>query len=222
VRQREPNWSTVNPARVSVPGATGPDVAPALQHGDADGAAWRPAEADTSIRPGWFHHPAEDARVKTATRLFDIYCRSVGRNSKLLLNVPPTREGRLHPVDVERLMAFRDLRQAAFGEDLARGARLIWERTGTNTARAEVEFTRPIASGAVRLEEEIEDGQAVARYVVQGAADGDWTELSRGTTIGYAKIDRFATAVTVRRIRVVIEDAVRPPEPVRIKVYAAR
>ena len=218
----EPNWSTVNPARVLVPGATGPDVAPALQRGDADGTVWRPAEADTSIRPGWFHHPAEDARVKTADRLFDVYCRSVGRNSKLLLNVPPTREGRLHPTDVTRLMAFRDLRQAAFGEDLARGARLIWERTGTHTARAEVELPRPIAAGAVRLEEEIEDGQAVARYVVQGAADGDWKEISRGTTIGYAKIDRLAAPVTVRRIRVVIEEAVAPVEPVRLKIYPPR
>jgi len=218
----EPNWSTVNPSRVLVPGATGPDVAPALQRGDADGTVWRPAEADTSIRPGWFHHPAEDARVKTADRLFDVYCRSVGRNSKLLLNVPPTREGRLHPTDVTRLMAFRDLRQAAFGEDLARGARLIWERTGTHTARAEVELPRPIAAGAVRLEEEIEDGQAVARYVVQGAADGDWKEISRGTTIGYAKIDRLAAPVTVRRIRVVIEEAVAPVEPVRLKIYPPR
>ena len=218
----EPNWSTVNPSRVLVPGATGPDVAPALQRGDADGTVWRPAEADTSIRPGWFHHPAEDARVKTADRLFDVYCRSVGRNSKLLLNVPPTREGRLHPTDVTRLMAFRDLRQAAFGEDLARGARLIWERTGTHTARAEVELPRPIAAGAVRLEEEIEDGQAVARYVVQGAADGDWKEISRGTTIGYAKIDRLAVPVTVRRIRVVIEEAVAPVEPVRLKIYPPR
>jgi len=218
----EPNWSTVNPARVLVPGATGPDVAPALQRGDADGTVWRPAEADTSIRPGWFHHPAEDARVKTADRLFDVYCRSVGRNSKLLLNVPPTREGRLHPTDVTRLMAFRDLRQAAFGEDLARGARLIWERTGTHTARAEVELPRPIAAGAVRLEEEIEDGQAVARYVVQGAADGDWKEISRGTTIGYAKIDRLAVPVTVRRIRVVIEEAVAPVEPVRLEIYPPR
>jgi alpha-L-fucosidase len=51
---------------------------------------WRPAEADTSIRPGWFYHPAEDDRVRTSEELFDLYLSSVGRNSKLLLNVPPT------------------------------------------------------------------------------------------------------------------------------------
>jgi alpha-L-fucosidase len=218
----EPNWSSVNPARVTVPGATGPDVVPALQRGDPDGSVWRPAEADTSIRPGWFHHPAEDSRAKTAERLFDIYCRSVGRNSKLLLNVPPTRDGRLHPTDVARLTAFRDLRQAAFGDDLVRNARVIWERTGTNTATAEVVWDQAHAIGAVRLEEDIAHGQAVARYAVQGAADGEWREISRGTTIGHAKIDRLATPVTVRRVRVVIEDALAPAEPVRLKIYPAR
>ena len=125
----EPNWSTVDPARVPAPGVSGPGVIDALQHGDRDGTVWRPAEADTSIRPGWFHHPAEDARVKSADRLFDIYCHSVGRNSKLLLNVPPTRDGVLHPNDIASLMAFRDLRAARFAEVAqthSRPRRALW------------------------------------------------------------------------------------------------
>ena len=87
----DPNWATVDPAAVAFPGASGPGVTAALQHGSADGTAWRPAEADTSIRPGWFHHPAEDERVRTVEQLVDLYFQSVGRNAKLLLNVPPTR-----------------------------------------------------------------------------------------------------------------------------------
>ncbi len=58
----DPNWSTVDPRVVTYPGVSGPGVSAALQHGDPEGSAWRPAEADTSIRPGWFHHPAEDTR----------------------------------------------------------------------------------------------------------------------------------------------------------------
>src|SRR4029079_8844613 len=95
----EPNWSSVDPTIVTVPGMPGANIINALQHGQEDGTVWRPAECDVSIRPGWFHHAAEDARVKTADTLMNLYFRSVGRNAKLLLNVPPTKDGLLHPTD---------------------------------------------------------------------------------------------------------------------------
>ena len=182
----EPNWSTVDPARVAAPGVSGPGVIDALQHGDRDGTVWRPAEADTSIRPGWFHHPAEDARVKSADRLFDIYCRSVGRNSKLLLNVPPTRDGVLHPNDVASLMAFRDLRAARFVE------------VGEPTRGLDVRLAKPVQISGVRLEEDIEHGQSVARFSVLGEESTGWRELARGATIGYARIERFTPSPSAR------------------------
>ena len=73
-----------------------------------DDALWRPAEVDVSIRPGWFYHPAENDCVRTVENLVDLFFTSVGRNGKLLLNVPPTRDGLLHSTDVARLAAFRD------------------------------------------------------------------------------------------------------------------
>src|SRR5260221_3671197 len=112
----DPNWSTVDPAAVPYPGASGDAVTRALQHGDPAGAVWRPGETDTSIRPGWFYHPAEDGRVKPLEQLVELYFTSVGRNSKLLLNVPPTREGRLHPIDVARLVGMRERLTALFHE----------------------------------------------------------------------------------------------------------
>ena len=45
----------------------------------------------------------EDAKVKSADTLLETYFTSVGRNSKLLLNVPPTRAGLLHETDVAQL-----------------------------------------------------------------------------------------------------------------------
>ena len=55
----------VDPAIVPVPGLSGAAVTRMLQHGDPTGSVWRPGETDVSIRPGWFHHPAEDARVNS-------------------------------------------------------------------------------------------------------------------------------------------------------------
>ena len=215
----EPNWSTMDPAAVPFPGAPGQAVIRALQNGDPAGSVWRPAEADTSIRPGWFHHPAEDGRVKSADRLVDIYCQSVGRNSKLLLNVPPTRDGVIHPNDEARLMEFAAKRSALFGTDAARGKSVRWRRTGPATAEAELDLGRTVTAAAVRLEEDITRGQAIARYRLESAEADDWRPLARGTTIGYAKIERFQPAA-LRKVRVVIDEAVAPPERIAIKVFA--
>jgi alpha-L-fucosidase len=214
----EPNWSTVDPARVTAPGVSGPGVTDALQHGDRNGTVWRPAEADTSIRPGWFHHPAEDARVKSAERLFDIYCQSVGRNSKLLLNVPPTRDGLLHPNDVASLMAFRDLRAARFVEVAGR-ERSSWTNVAAG-GQLEVRLAKPVRIAGVRLDEDIERGQAIARFSVLGEMDRAWRELARGTTVGYARIERV-TPVTIGAVRVTVEEAIAPVERLTLRIFAA-
>jgi alpha-L-fucosidase len=213
----DPNWSTVNPSRVPYPGADGPHIISALQHGDRDGTVWRPAEADTSIRPGWFYHPAQDDRVRTAENLVQLYIESVGRNAKLLLNVPPTRAGLLHDVDVARLAAMRQRLESLFAADLAVTATAELH-VQDGMATVDVRLGAPARVGLARLAEEITHGQRVARYTLSGSVGGDWRVLSRGTTIGYAKIDRFDPA-TVSRVRLTVEDAVETPGPIGISLF---
>ena len=64
---------------------------------------WYPAEVDVSIRKGWFWSKNEDRTVKSARRLFKLYLGSVGNNCTLLLNVPPTNKGVIHPRDARAL-----------------------------------------------------------------------------------------------------------------------
>lgn len=215
----DPNWSTVDPGVVTYPGADGPGVIASLQHGDAGGTVWRPAEVDVSIRPGWFHHAAEDARVRSVENLVALYETSVGRNGKLLLNVPPTRTGQIHDIDVARLTSFRQQLDTTFATDVARGASASWRATGERVAELELRFSRPVAISCARLEEPIARGQRVARYSLHGANDSEWRELSRGTTIGYTKLDRFSSA-TVSRVRLRIEEAIDVPERVAVSLYA--
>jgi alpha-L-fucosidase len=214
----DPNWSAVDPAIVKVPGMSGPHIIRALQHGDPMGTVWRPAEADTSIRPGWFYHPAEDGKVKSVDRLMEIYVRSVGRNSKLLLNVPPTPAGLLHDTDLARLREFADRRRRLFEEDLAARQTVSWARTGPTARVAELELDRPRSVSATRLEESIDRGQSVGRYVLSGSTGGDWQVLSSGTTIGLARIDRFSPTM-VRRVRLEIEEVVGLAGAVEIRLY---
>jgi len=214
----EPNWSPVNPDAVPFPGATGPGVTAALQHGDPDGAIWRPAEADVSIRPGWFYHPAQDVRVKSVDRLVDLYFTSVGRNSKLLLNVPPTPAGRLHETDVARLLAMRARLDAEFAEDAAAGRPRSWQPAGALTGTASVELGRPVRASVVRIEESIESGQVVARHRLEGRTAQGWQALARGTTIGYARLHRFEP-VELSAVRVTVDEAVGTPGSLRVVVY---
>ena len=198
----DPNWSTVDPDVVAFPGQAGDQAREMLQHGDPHGTVWRPGECDVSIRPGWFHHPSEDDRVKSVDELVQLYFTSVGRNSKLLLNVPPTREGILPPVDVHRLRGMRERLDALFSRDrfpdLARGRKAV--------------------VSVARLREDIAEGQAVSKYSLEGRVGEKWQLLSRGTTIGYQKLDRFAP-VELEAVRLNIEESVGAPGGVKVALY---
>ena len=214
------SWSTMDPAAVPYPGADGPGIVAALQTGDPNGSVWRPGETDVSIRPGWFYHPAEDDKVKTVEQLADIYFTSVGRNSKLLLNVPPTRAGLLHETDVGRLSGMRSTVAARFGEEVTRGRERRW-RTTEQGAVCEIAFARAATVVLADLREEIEVGQVVSRYVLEGATDpnrASWRELTRGTTIGYRKLDRFAPA-SVYGLRLTVETVAPLQRRVQIRLH---
>jgi alpha-L-fucosidase len=216
----DPNWSTVRPELVPYPGVSGPGVIEALQHGNRDGTVWRPGETDVSIRPGWFYHPAEDEKVRSVENLAELYFTSVGRNSKLLLNVPPTRDGLLHQTDVERLTGMRQRLDQLFGGE-TREWRALSLRPESGGFVAEADLGRSASLSLVRLEEDIRAGQAVAEYELTGSSGGEWMPLSTGTTIGYAKLDRFP-AVTVRRIRLKVLDSLRVPGAIRVGMFGER
>jgi alpha-L-fucosidase len=218
----DPNWSTVDPSVVTFPGATGPKVIPMLQHGDPDGTAWRPGETDVSIRPGWFYHPAEDARVKSVDDLVSLYFSSVGRNSKLLLNVPPTRDGQLHDVDVSRLTGMRAALDRMRASEVTTGARVSRAPQGPPALPPGVmiELRRDATVTVAELREDIAHGQSVARYRLEHrpSADGPWQPFVIANTIGHCKLDRF-DPVTVRAVRLTILDALIWPRPVTVRLY---
>jgi alpha-L-fucosidase len=213
----ETNWSMVDPALITRPGMSGDAVMRQLQEGDADGTVWRPGETDVSIRPGWFWRPAEDGSVRDADDLLGLYFSSVGRNSKLLLNVPPTTAGRLAEVDVAALAAMRSRLTDTFGDPVP-GSALGWRATGARTGEALLEGIapgRPLA--VVDLREEISTGQRVARHVVECLTPSGWQVIAAGTTIGYRRLHRVAsTAGSALRVRV---ETIDQPLPIAVRLY---
>lgn len=199
----DPCWSMVNPATVPYPGASGDEVIDMLQHGDPAGTVWRPGEADVSIRPGWFWHPAQDAEVKSVGELVDLYFQSVGRNSKLLLNVPPTRDGLIHGTDAARLAGMRSRLEQLFDDDLV----------------SRLDSGSGVAVSVLDLRERIEHGQAVGQYRVEGRVAGRWQEVARGTTIGHRRLHRIEP-VEVTGLRFVVDAAVMTLGPVTLRAFA--
>lgn len=237
----ETNWCTLDTAGYTR-GAGGPP-ADTLQRGNENGALWVPAECDVSIRPGWFYHPEEDDKVKTADQLFDIYLKSVGRGANLILNVPPDRRGRIHENDSLALSAFGQKLDAAFAKNLAKGKygyfnpqpnmqRMLGTMEATDgSAETYVAFTpasaqpqleldlgAPTAFNAVLLQENIAVGQRVKAFVVEVWADGQWREVARSTTIGHKKILTFPET-SASKLRVLLTAYKAPPQIGELQVY---
>ena len=193
--------------------------------GEAGGTApliWYPAECDVSIRPGWFYHASQDDRVKSLEHLLDIYYKSAGRNSVLLLNIPPDRRGLFHENDVQRLKELRQVLDATFKRNLAATARAQASSTsdgfgitnlfdtgnktcwaaaeGESDAEIEIDLQQPQTFDVAMLREPIALGQRIAGFTIDAQINGRWKTLAEGTTIGYRQLVRFPV-VTAQKLR---------------------
>ena len=173
-----------------------------LHFGVENGDVWCPGETNTSIRPGWFYHETENAHVKSLSKLMDTYYKSVGRNSTLLLNFPVDPNGRIHPTDSLRGIAFAEMIRTVFKTNLARKAKVTasnvrddkrqfapkqsidgktqtYWATDDNITQASLTLSFPNATTFNRFvaEEYIPLGQRVRKFALDIWQDGQWQPL---------------------------------------------
>ena len=212
-------------------------------HGPAKKFVWWPAECDVSIRPGWFYHASQDNKVKSLRHLLDIYYKSVGRNSVLLLNIPPDRRGLMHENDATRLRELRKVLDETFQTDLAAGARTnadsaakghaarnivdgdahTWWQPASETrpATVELELKAPRTFNCIMLQEFIPKGQRIEKFSIQ-VADGEaWREIAVGTTVGYKRLLPLKPDVTASRVRIEIRKSRGAPRMRRVGLFKA-
>lgn len=234
-------WSTIQ-ADSLVIGASDPAY---LNTGDPRGQDWIVGQCDVSIRPGWFYHAAQDDRVKSPQDLLDIYYQSIGRNAVLLINLPPNKQGLLHQNDIDSLLAFREILDETFANNLAKEARArannhrqnhpkfapeqvlddldtTYWATDESTLPAEISLQFPVATTFDRLliQEPIRLGQRVSTFRVEAMADNQWQVLHEGTTIGYKRLLRVPP-VTTNAIRLTVEAANNTVAISNIEIYKA-
>ena len=161
-----------------------------------------------------------------------IYYESVGRNSLLLLNVPPDTRGMIDPVDSLRLMEFKAAIDSVFRRNLASGAKVSGPSRGRGYSASNIlnddydsywamddgelsgsltlELTVPQTFNRIVLQEYIPLGQRICSFRIEVPEGEEWTEIGRGTTVGYKRI-LSVPAVTASSVRIVIESALACP-----------
>ncbi len=193
-----PCWSTVF-------SGTGEDGAtePTNPGGDPNGTLWAPAESDMPNRNHrWFWRQDEDHLLYPAAELLGKYCRTVGRNSNLLLGLVPDNRGLIPDADVRQF--------AEFGQGVASLFSNCLGKTSGSGESVELQLSRPGLVNQVVIMEDIAQGERLRKYRVEGLTGGDWQELCRGLAVGHKRIEQFAP-VEVSRIRLICEEAAATP-----------
>ncbi len=177
-------------------------------YGSEDGWFWLPGESDAkSTSGGWFWHSGQS--YTSAERLFQMYLETVGRNSTLILNIPPDQSGLLPQRSVDILKQLGDMITSRLGNDLARSAKSVevtavrdngqartyaasnltdgdkdtyWATNdGVNTAQITITWDSPQTLRYVALMEYIIKGQRVKGFTIETSADGvTWAPRADG------------------------------------------
>ena len=174
---------------------------------------WYPAETDVSIRPGWFYHEEEDDKVRSFENLKDIYLKSVGGNTTLLLNIPPMKNGKIHEKDMAILKRLGEFINDTFKNNFLKNALIttvpehdcrgdspdmmrtddyntyFMNKEGENKLLIEIKFDECKKLNYLVLKEAITFSQRVEKFNVYfNDESGNKIKIFEGTTIGYKRI----------------------------------
>jgi len=188
-----------------------------LKHGDPDGSYWMPAMSDAPLRGhgghDWFFEPGGERWIYPLDKLVDMYCRSVGHNSTLILGITPGTDGLLPQPDVARLREFgREIRRI-FSAPLA--------STSGSGDRIDLNFDGAMQFDTAVIQEEIAQGERVRAYRLEIDRDGTWQPLAEGTCIGHKRIHRFSLR-QADGVRLIIDRAVSTPLIKNLAVFDSR
>lgn len=184
-----------------------------------DNLYWYPSEVDVSIRPGWFYHAEQDNQVRSVANLVDIYFKSVGCNSVLLLNIPPDRRGLIHEIDVERIKGLSDYLKKTFTDNFIIKGNKLWQSQSGGQKVFSVKNGATV--NTILLQEDISKGQRVEKFIVEAYQNGEWKFLTEGTTIGYKRLLRFSDLKT-NKIRITIVSARNKANISNVGLYYAQ
>ena len=186
-----------------------------LKQGDPNGLYWMPAMADAPLRGyngrhEWFWEPGDEAHIFPLKNLMDMYYKSVGRNSTLIMGLTPDPNGLLPAPDVLRLKEWGDEIKRRFQYPIA-----------TSSGKGKVinlKFDKPTTINHVIIQEDLNQGESIRSYELTGLVDGTWKILATGESIGHKRIEQFESVkITHLRFKVLKSD--REPQIKNLGAY---
>jgi len=171
-----------------------------IKHGDPDGRYWCPAMSDAPLRGWngrheWFWEPDDEAHIYPLEKLVDMYYKSVGRNSTLILGITPDPRGLVPEPDVHRMKEFGDEINRRFGKPSA--------RTKGMGDTITLDLTAPSEINHAVIMEDIAQGERIRKFTVEAMVNDTWVKVSNGNCVGHKFIRRFDTIKTSKlRLRV--------------------
>jgi alpha-L-fucosidase len=186
-----------------------------LKQGDPDGNYWMPAMSDAPLRGyngrhEWFWEPGDEEAIFPLQNLMNMYYKSVGHNSTLIMGLTPDPNGLIPEPDVKRLKEWGDEIKSRFQKPLA--------STHGEGQVFELLLDKDTKVNHVILQEAISKGERVRNYKIEAFIKGHWREVGLGECIGQKRIQIIET-VEASKIRLKILESRAKPILKNFSVY---
>lgn len=182
--------------------------------------------------------------VRSAVELFELHQRAVGGNCTFLLNVPPTRAGRIAEPDRRSLLELGRLLEQMRASAVTTVAELSFSSApleteaerllavetdetspwspdaGDSTPWVEIALSEPTRLAAVSVDEQIRLGQRIERVRLSGWDGQQWLSLAEARSVGYRRTWRLHS-VRIQRLRLEILASRGRPTIARIALFCA-
>ena len=185
-----------------------------LKHGDPDGEYYMPAMSDAPLRGhgghDWFWEPEREHIIYPLENLVKMYYNSVGHNTTLILGVTLNPDGLIPEADSKRLIEFGSEIKERFSNPIA-----------TTSGEGEIihlKLSEKQIVNQVVLMEDIEKGERVRKFILEGKTKKGWQTIFEGSCIGHKFIHRF-DAVDASEIRLEISESKGDPQIKEFAVY---
>jgi len=216
-----PCWASFPYVSTGAGESAGKDIAKngfaLLKHGDPNGPYWMPAMSDAPLRGHggheWFWEPGDERLIYPLEKLVDMYNRSVGHNSTLILGITPDTDGLIPEADVTRLQELGSEIRKTFSDPIAK-------TTGSGYS-IELSLDQEKTFDTVVIQEDIQYGERVRQYSLEIRKQGNWQSLAAGTCIGHKRIHCLSMQ-QAEAVRLTVKQTVGIPMIRQLAVYSTK